>query len=43
MKLHVERDGDGPVTGTSDDAGKGEKIVSDRLQKLKAYFFTPRS
>ena len=43
MKLHVERDGDGPVTGQSDGDGKGEKIASDRLQKLKAYFFTPRS
>ena len=39
MKLHLERDGDSAVSGVSDAAGEGSKVVSDRLQQLKAFFF----
>lgn len=42
MKLHVERDGDGPMSGKTDGMGMGEKIVSDRLQKIKAIFMFKR-
>ncbi len=43
MQLKVQRDGDGAVAGRSDGAGEGARIVVDRLQKLKAFFFGPRS
>ncbi|WUR15201.1 type VI secretion system Vgr family protein [[Empedobacter] haloabium] len=43
MKLHVERDGDSPLSGQSNGAGEGEKITGDTLQRLKAFFYTPRS
>ncbi|WP_082565399.1 type VI secretion system Vgr family protein [Duganella sp. Root1480D1] len=42
MQLHVERVGDSPMTGRSDGAGTGEKIVADRLQQIKAIFYRPR-
>ena len=35
MKLHVERDGDGPLCGQSNSDGEGEKITSDQVQQLK--------
>ncbi|WEF35290.1 type VI secretion system Vgr family protein [Pseudoduganella chitinolytica] len=43
MKLHVEREGDSPLSGQSNAAGEGEKITGDTLQRLKAFFYTPRS
>jgi len=43
MKLHVERADDSPISGKSDSAGEGSKIVVDRLQRLKAFFIRPRS
>ncbi|GGB88230.1 type VI secretion system Vgr family protein [Pseudoduganella buxea] len=42
MKLHVERDGDGPLCGQSNSDGEGEKITSDQVQQLKAFFYRPR-
>ncbi|MEJ7805573.1 MAG: DUF2345 domain-containing protein, partial [Telluria sp.] len=42
MQLYVERDGEGPLSGVSNSDGKGEKIVSDRLQKIRAIFYRPR-
>ncbi len=42
MKLHVERDGDSPLSGQSNGDGEGEKITSDQLQQLKAFFYRPR-
>ncbi|MFM9436081.1 type VI secretion system secreted protein VgrG [Janthinobacterium sp. CG_23.3] len=39
MKLHLERDGEAAASGLSNAAGEGTKIVSDRLQQLKAFFF----
>ncbi|MGW8394485.1 type VI secretion system Vgr family protein [Pseudoduganella sp. HUAS MS19] len=42
MQLHVERAGDSPMAGVSDGAGTGEKIVTDRLQQIKAIFYRPR-
>ena len=41
MKLHVERSGGAPVTGQTNGAGEGEKIVADHLQQLKATFYRP--
>lgn len=38
MRLDVERDGDGAVSGRTDGAGQGEKITAGSLQKLKAIF-----
>ncbi|MET3135121.1 type VI secretion system secreted protein VgrG [Oxalobacteraceae bacterium GrIS 1.11] len=43
MKLHVERSDDSPISGKSDSAGEGTKIVTDRLQQIKAFFIRPRS
>ncbi len=39
MKLHLERDGEDALSGVSDAAGEGAKVVSDRLQQLKAFFY----
>lgn len=43
MQLHVERSDEGPLSGQSNGAGEGQKIVVDRLQQLKAFFFRPRA
>ncbi|MEO6921911.1 MAG: type VI secretion system Vgr family protein [Collimonas sp.] len=43
MKAHVERAGDSPVSGQSGSDGKASKIDADRLQQIKAFFYTPRS
>ncbi|WP_229415723.1 type VI secretion system Vgr family protein [Pseudoduganella armeniaca] len=42
MKLHVERDGDTPLSGQSNGAGEGDTITSDQPQLLSAFFYTPR-
>ena len=41
MKVHVERMGDGPLSGESNGAGEADKIVADHLQQLKATFYKP--
>ncbi|MBA5688183.1 type VI secretion system tip protein VgrG [Duganella sp. LX47W] len=43
MGLHVERDGDGPLSGKTDGNGEGGKVEGDRIQELKAGFYKPRS
>jgi len=43
MKLKVQRDGEADLSGTSNSAGEGPRIVTNRLQQLKAFFFAPRS
>ncbi|WP_306395365.1 type VI secretion system Vgr family protein [Telluria beijingensis] len=41
MKVHVERVGDTPLSGETNAAGEGDKIVADHLQQLKATFYKP--
>lgn len=41
IKVHVERSGDGPVSGQTNSAGEAEKITADHLQQLKATFYKP--
>jgi type VI secretion system secreted protein VgrG len=42
VQMYVERAGEDPISGVSNGDGKGEKIVADRLQKIKAVFYRPR-
>lgn len=42
VQMYVERAGASPISGVSNSDGKGEKIVADRLQKIKAIFYRPR-
>ena len=43
MKLHIGiADGD-DVSGQTDSAGKGTKVVASALQRLKTFFYMPRS
>ena len=37
--MFVQRAGDSALSGTSDDAGKGTKIVSDQVQRMRAMFY----
>lgn len=43
VEVHVEREGGSPLTGTSGGDGRGPKVLSDHLQKLKTFFFVRRS
>lgn len=43
VEVHVEREGDGPLAGQSDTAGRGPKVLTDHLQRLKGFFFSRRS
>ncbi|SFM81406.1 DUF2345 domain-containing protein, partial [Rugamonas rubra] len=38
MELHLERDGDAPLTGTSDAAGEAGKVDTNRVQQIAATF-----
>jgi type VI secretion system secreted protein VgrG len=42
MKVYIERAGESPLTGVTNSEGMGEKIVSDRLQRIRAIFYSPR-
>lgn len=37
--MHVQRAGDSPLSGTTDGAGKGSKIISDQVQRLRTIFY----
>ena len=39
----IEREGDSPLTGVSGADGRGPKVESDHLQRLKGFFFRRRS
>ncbi|MBB5610085.1 MULTISPECIES: type VI secretion system Vgr family protein [unclassified Janthinobacterium] len=43
VEVHVEREGGSPLTATSGGDGRGPKVLSDHLQKLKTFFFVRRS
>lgn len=43
VEVHVEREGDGPLTGQSDAGGRGPTVLTDHLQRLKGFFFSRRS
>lgn len=43
VEVHIEREGDSPVTGISDADGRGPKVATDHLQRLKGFFFRRRS
>ena len=42
-EVHIEREGDSPLTGVSDADGRGPKVQTDHLQRLKGFFFRRRS
>jgi type VI secretion system secreted protein VgrG len=42
MTLHVEREGDAPITGESDGNGEGPPLLGDRLQQFEAFFSQKR-
>jgi type VI secretion system secreted protein VgrG len=39
MQLQVERSDDSTLSGQSNAAGEGEKVIADHIQQLKARFF----
>jgi type VI secretion system secreted protein VgrG len=41
MQVHVEREGDSPLSGKTNGAGESQEITADHLQQLKATFFKP--
>ena len=43
VKVHIEREGDSPLTGVSGADGRGPKVETDHLQRLKGFFFRRRS
>jgi len=43
VALHLDRDGEAPLTGTSDAAGKAGKVEVNRVQQVVATFHKPRS
>ncbi|MBA5688715.1 type VI secretion system Vgr family protein [Rugamonas apoptosis] len=43
MALHLVRDGDCPLSGTSDAAGTACKVDTNRVQELGAFFHKPRT
>ena len=43
VEVHIEREGDSPVSGISGADGRGPKVMTDHLQRLKGYFFRRRS
>lgn len=43
MALHLERDGDAPLTGTSDAAGEAGKVEANHVQRVVATFHKPIS
>ncbi|MDN2715715.1 type VI secretion system Vgr family protein [Janthinobacterium sp. SUN120] len=43
VEVHIEREGDSPLTGVSDADGRGPKVATDHLQRLKGFFFRRRS
>ena len=43
VEVHIEREGDSPVTGKSGADGRGPQVVADQLQRLKGFFFRRRS
>jgi type VI secretion system secreted protein VgrG len=43
MEVHIEREGDSPMTGVSGADGRGPKVATDHLQRLKGFFFRRRS
>jgi type VI secretion system secreted protein VgrG len=42
VQMYIERAGQSPLTGVSNSEGKGEKIVSDRLQQIRTIFYRKR-
>ncbi|MGK5078323.1 type VI secretion system Vgr family protein [Janthinobacterium sp. HLX7-2] len=42
VEVHIEREGGSPVTGASGADGRGPKVLSDHLQRLKGFFFLRR-
>ena len=43
VEVHVERESDSALTGKSDAGGRGPKVLTDHLQRLKGFFFSRRS
>ena len=43
VEVHIEREGDSPLTGVSGADGRGPKVETDHLQRLKGFFFRRRS
>lgn len=43
VEVHIEREGDSPLTGVSGADGRGPKVATDHLQRLKGFFFRRRS
>ncbi|WP_426075512.1 type VI secretion system Vgr family protein [Janthinobacterium sp. PSPC3-1] len=43
VEVHVERENDSALTGKSDAGGRGPKVLTDHLQRLKGFFFSRRS
>ena len=41
VKVYIERAGESPINGVTNSDGKVKKIVSDRLQRLRAIFYSP--
>ena len=41
VKVFIERAGESPINGVTDGDGKAGKIVSDRLQRIRAIFYRP--
>ncbi|MBW8828386.1 MAG: hypothetical protein JF606_02925 [Burkholderiales bacterium] len=43
MKLHIGNEDGGDVSGQTDASGQGTKVVANGMQRLKNFFFMPRS
>ena len=43
VEVHIEREGDSPMTGVSGADGRGPTVATDHLQRLKGFFFRRRS
>ena len=43
VEVHVERENDSALTGKSDAGGRGPRVLTDHLQRLKGFFFSRRS
>lgn len=43
VEVHVERENDSALTGKSDTNGRGPRVLTDHLQRLKGFFFSRRS